>query len=72
MVLAESNINWTEKVRKEAQMAVQMRCGQGQIVLSSTKLKKVGYLPCGTSLITIGRITVRIVKHGKDDMVIFT
>ena len=40
MGIEEININWTEIVRQEAQMAVRMRCGQGQIVASSTKAKR--------------------------------
>ena len=49
-----------------------MRFGQGQIIASSSKLSKEGYLTGGTAMITRGRMTGRIVKRMKDGMGIFT
>ena len=34
MVIAEININWTDKVKQAAHLAMKMRFGQGQIAAS--------------------------------------
>ena len=68
MGLAEININWTDKVKQAAHLAMKMRFGQGQIVASSSRGSKEGYLPGGVAIITRGRMTGRIVKRGADEM----
>ena len=69
MGIAEININWTDKVKQEAQLAMKIRFGQGQIAASSLRGSKEGYLPGGTSIITRGRMTGRIIRRGADEMV---
>ena len=70
--IAETNINWTDAKRLETNMAIKMRFGQGQMVASSSKASKEGYLPGGTAMIAQGRVTGRIIKKGMDDMGRFT
>ena len=66
--IAEININWTDKVKQAAQLAMKMRFGQGQIAASSSRGSKEGYMPGGTAIITRGRMTGRIIKQGADKM----
>ena len=61
-----------DKVKQETQMTVQMRLRQGQIVASSTRGIKVGYLPGGMKIVTRGRMTGRIAKQRVDEMGRFT
>ena len=68
MGIAEININWKDTVKQEAQLAVKMRFGQGQIAASSSRGSKEGYLPGGTAIVTRGRMTGRIIKRGVDEM----
>ena len=68
MGIAEININWTDKVKQAAQIAVKMRFGQGKIAASSSRGIKEGYLPGGTAIITRGRMTGRIIKRGANEM----
>ena len=70
--IAETNINWTDVKRLGMNMAVKMRFGQEQLVASSSKASKEGYLPGGTAMITQGRTTGRIIKKGVDEMGRFT
>ena len=62
MGVAEINVNWTDRVKQEAQLAVQMRFGQGQVVAISTRGSKEGYLPGGTAIVTRGKMTGRIAR----------
>ena len=66
--IAETNISWTNAKRLEMNMAVKMRLGQGQLVASSSKANKEGYLPGGTAMITQGKTMGRIIKKrgGRD------
>ena len=68
MGIAEININWTDKVKQAAQLAMKMRFGQGQIAASLLRGSKEGYLPGGTAIITRGRMTGRIIRRGADEM----
>ena len=68
MGIAEINVNWTDRSKKDAHMASQMRFGQGQIVAISTRGSEEGYLPGGTAIVTRGRMTGRIAKRGVDEM----
>ena len=68
MGIAEININWTDKVKQAAHLAMKMRFGQGQIAASSSIGSKEGYLPGGVAIITRGRMTGRIIKRGADEM----
>ena len=68
MGIEEININWNDKVKKAAQLAMKMRFGQGQIAASLSRGSKEGYLPGGTALITRGRMTGRITRRGADEM----
>ena len=61
--VAETNINWTDTKRFEAHMEIKMWFGQGQMIASSSKTSKEGYLPGGTTMITKGRVTGRIIKR---------
>ena len=70
--IAETNINWTDAKRLEMNVAMRMRFGQEQMVASSSKASKEGYLPGGTAMIMQGRVTVRIIKKGMDEMGRFT
>ena len=68
MVIAEINVNWMDKVKQEDQLEVQMRFGKGQVVASSTRGSKQGYLPGGTAIVTRARMTGSIEKRGVDEM----
>ena len=57
--VAETNINWTDTRRLEAHIEIMMRFGQGQIIASSSKTSKEGYLPGGMTMITRGRLMGR-------------
>ena len=61
-----------DKVKKDDQMSVQMRFGQGKIVASSTRGNKEEYLPGITEIVTRERIKGRVMKHGVDEMGRFT
>ena len=42
MGIAEININWTDKVKQAAHLAMKMRFGQGQIMARSSRGSKEG------------------------------
>ena len=70
--IVETKINWTDDKQLETSMAIRMQFGQGQMVASSSKTSKEGYLPGGTAMLTRGRVTGRIIKKGMDDTGKFT
>ena len=54
--VAETNINWTDTRRLEGHMSIKIRFGQGQMIASSSKTSKEGYLPGGMAMITRWRV----------------
>ena len=70
--VAETNINWSDTRRLEAKMAIKIRFGKGQMIATSRKTSKDGYLPEGKAMITRGRVTGRILKKGIDEMGLLT
>ena len=70
--VTETNINWSYTRRFEANMAIKIQFRQGQMIASSSKASKEGYLPGGMTTITRGQVTGQILKKGIDDMGRFT
>ena len=61
--VSETNTNLTDGKHPEAQLGIKVRFGQGQIIASSSKSIKEGYITGGTATITRGRMTGRIVNR---------
>jgi hypothetical protein len=66
--LVKTNIKWTTDVKATLDALIRMQFGHGRSVTSSERPDSSGYLPGGTAMIALGKVSGIVIKRVSDDL----